>query len=316
MVRGHFASIHYHRRMLEDSARMDAYQAAVEALVSPGSVVLDVGAGSGILSLLAARAGARRVYAVESAPIAHLIQPLAFANGLADRVEVIHADAATLTHLPEPPDLLLTECMGTFALSDGMFDALAACRALLAPGGRCCPARIDLYLAPAVASALLPALDWSEPVAGFDMSLAWRSAMQDLFVVNLPAGVTRAPAQRVLSVEVGRPAPPLDATLRWEAPEGLALDALLGWFDAHLSPEVTLHTGPGHTTHWGQALFPFEPVVVPPGGALEVHLRATPLPDRGHPLYAWSGAVLDPDGQVIDRFDHDQARRFDPALFR
>ena len=73
-MRGHDASLAYHANLLSDVVRMDAYDRALRALVKPGDVVLDVGAGTGVLAMLAARAGAKRVHAVESLPVAALAE--------------------------------------------------------------------------------------------------------------------------------------------------------------------------------------------------------------------------------------------------
>ena len=69
-----------HRRMLNDRIRTEAFRDAIEKVVKPGDVVVDVGAGTGILSLFAARAGAARVYAIERSPTIEQAKAIARAN--------------------------------------------------------------------------------------------------------------------------------------------------------------------------------------------------------------------------------------------
>ena len=87
-----YAELEVHRTMICDRVRTEAFRRAIESVVRPGDVVLDVGAGSGILSVFAARAGAARVYAVERTTVAVVAQELAAANGVAEIVQVIHGD--------------------------------------------------------------------------------------------------------------------------------------------------------------------------------------------------------------------------------
>ena len=82
-----YTEFEVHRTMICDRVRTDAFRRAIESVVRPGDIVLDVGAGSGILSVFAARAGARRVYAVERTSVAVLAQELAAANGVGDVVQ-------------------------------------------------------------------------------------------------------------------------------------------------------------------------------------------------------------------------------------
>ena len=86
-----YAEFEVHRTMICDRVRTGAFRRAIDAVVRPGDIVLDVGAGSGILSVFAARAGAARVYAVERTPAAVLAAGLAAANGVAEIVRVIQS---------------------------------------------------------------------------------------------------------------------------------------------------------------------------------------------------------------------------------
>ena len=91
-----YAEIEVHRTMICDRVRTHAFRRAIDVVVRPGDVVLDVGAGSGILSAFAARAGAARVYAVERTAVAALAQELAITNGVGEIVEVIHGDVTDI----------------------------------------------------------------------------------------------------------------------------------------------------------------------------------------------------------------------------
>ena len=113
-----YAEIEVHRTMICDRVRT-GLPACDRLMVRPGDVVLDVGAGSGILSMFAARAGARRVYAVERTTVAVLAQELAAANGVAEIIDVIHGDVMDI-ELPEPVDVIVSEWLGGFGIDKGM----------------------------------------------------------------------------------------------------------------------------------------------------------------------------------------------------
>src|SRR6266511_5050393 len=100
-------SLHHHAGMIRDRVRTDAYARALEEVVRPESVVLDLGAGTGILTLLAARAGARRIFAVEHADIIELARELAVANDLADRITFVQGTSTAVT-LPEAADVVVS----------------------------------------------------------------------------------------------------------------------------------------------------------------------------------------------------------------
>src|SRR5437016_2679678 len=103
--------------MITDRERFDAYSKAIANAVRPGSSVLEIGCGPGVFALLACRAGARKVYAVESEEIVHFARALAEANGFADRMEFIRGDSRRI-ELPERVNVIVSDIRGTLPLFD------------------------------------------------------------------------------------------------------------------------------------------------------------------------------------------------------
>lgn len=114
---------------LRDVERTEAFRAAINKVVKPGDVVLDAGAGSGILSFFAAAAGARKVYSVEYDPgLAETLRRNAALNGFAEVIEVIAGDVREL-RLPVQVDVLIAEMIETWLLDELQVPALNALRA-------------------------------------------------------------------------------------------------------------------------------------------------------------------------------------------
>lgn len=164
----------WHFPMMNDTARNDAYEAALKAAVKPDSVVLDIGSGSGLLALMAARAGADRVDTVEVVPaIADAARDIVTANGFADRITVHNKLSTALKvgeDLPRKADILVTETFDVGVLGEHVVRTIRHARAnLLTEDAVIIPAHADV-IGVLLESAELRKLAKVEDVSGFDLS--------------------------------------------------------------------------------------------------------------------------------------------------
>ena len=175
-----------HLSMLFDTVRLDAFRRAIDATVSPGDVVVDVGCGTGVLSFMACEAGARRVHAIEGAPILDVARELAVANGFDDRIEFVEGWSIDVD-LPEPADVLISETIGSAGLDEGIVAWTADARQrLLKPGAPVIPAVLRLWVVPVqMADDHALITDWLDTGLPYDLGPAHRRAAQSLWFTRV-----------------------------------------------------------------------------------------------------------------------------------
>jgi SAM-dependent methyltransferase len=298
-----------HRLMLRDRERNARFREAIARAVRPGDVVLDVGAGTGVLSLFAAQAGARKVYAVERTSIARFAALLVERNGFGDVVEVLETDVAD-AWLPEPVDVLVSEWLGGYGVDENLLGpTLLARDRWLRPGGRIVPARVTAWLAPAWDWRLdQERLYWRGCGHGLDLSPVAEHAMHEprfqrhhlgpgsLAASPRPLWTTDAYGTTADAARAGFRASASFAALRTGG-----LNCLAAWFHAELDEAVGLTNAPdAPPTHWGRWAFPMNrPVAVEEGQPIEAELACEPQ-GVGTSRQRWSVRIAGGDWEHHD----------------
>lgn len=270
----------WHFRLLRDAARNDAYETALKHAVEPDSFVLEIGTGTGILSMMAARAGARRVVTCEVNPaIAQAARENVAKNGLDDRIEVItkHSSGLDLRRDlgGERADVLVSEIIGNRVLGEGVLQAHEHALAELAkPQAKVIPIRGAVR----VALALDKGFDrfHIEPISGFDLTafnrlapnarmirpdsedLVIKSEPKDLFTFDFACRETTSPARSSVTCTA----------------TGGIVNGIAQWISLALD-EATHYENwprPGAVSAWMTRFYPFaEPIETKPGEEIVVY---------------------------------------------
>ena len=165
-----FSNLLIHEKMLADKARINAYSRAIKKYVYSDSVVLDLGTGTGILSFLAAEAGARKIFAIDHSDIIDIARSIA-EKGKYESIEFIQCHSREF--LPkEQADIVIHEQMGAFIDEEQMvMNILDLRRRVLRPGGRILPNIVEVYAEPVQLTerARVPFLH-ERNLAGIDLS--------------------------------------------------------------------------------------------------------------------------------------------------
>jgi len=301
----HLDLLQYHAFCLTNTGtRLTQYERAIAAVVRQGDVVLDLGTGSGLLAVLACRAGARRVYAIEASDAVQMGTLLTSTTEFAERIEFVHATSQKVA-LSEQVDVIVGDIHDTFGFQPGGLASIMDVRdRLLKPGGTLIPQATELMIAPLEAAALYAReIDvWNGCVHGVGLSSIRPFAVSHVHPGRFDSDQLLSPAAAIGTLDLARA-----TSLHFSGSavttihrDGIA-HGLCGCFVTTLAGDIRMGNVPGDssTTNFAQAFFPFDQSVpVAAGDEVSISIDS----HDGH-IARWRAAISR-GGQRHAQFDH------------
>lgn len=314
--------IEYHRTLIADHVRNEAFYKALKSVIVPGkSTVADIGAGTGLLGLMASKLGAREVLLFETAEVAGAAAKVLKAN----RAKNCQIYPCHSTEFQDPPrvDIVVSETLGNYAFEENIIETLNDARArFLRDGGVIIPGRVTQFVAPVTTPRFdheLRVWERAGPALGLrlDLSIAQSMSFNNAYVraftsADLLDGGAGAVAWD--NVELGtdkRGSRKGEAS--WKLSRPATVYGFAVWWVAGLVPGVSLSTAPdAPRTHWEQLYFPLmKPIVLAPGETLLASLRSQSSEQTGTHL-AWTAVHLDRAGKSLSKQAHDLDKGYIP----
>lgn len=251
---------------------MTLYSDAIQSIVSSNDRVVDIGAGTGVLSFIAAQCGAKQVLGIDKSAIIDHAERVKALNFPDAEIQFLRADVLKDT-LPEfQADIAICELFGSFGFDENVVQVLATVRKkLLKPNGKILPQSMELLVAPVqCTTAYRQIANWKKPESGIDFSPFQELAYNAVYHINNEPVRILATPKTICSVNfmtVESLPEKLDTEFFFHR-DGV-IHGIAGWFQSELAPGHRLDTGPDSSqTHWGQIFLPIgEPIRIQAGGS-------------------------------------------------
>lgn len=258
-----YSSFYIHEEMIKDKVRTGTYQKAIldNKEVFKDKIVLDIGCGTGILSIFAVQAGAKHVYGIEFADIADFAKDILVKNKLEDKITIIKSKVEEAVLPVDKVDIIISEWMGYLLLYEAMLDTVLYARdKWLKKDGLMFPDRAMIFMAGLEDRYYKERkVDSWEDVYGFNMSVVKKSAVSEPLIDTCSKDYIITDTAKILDISL--------YTVKKEDLDFVSgyklnvfktdyFSCLTTWFDVvfeRVPHPITLHTGPfGPYTHWKQ----------------------------------------------------------------
>jgi protein arginine N-methyltransferase 1 len=270
-------SIEFHRRMLADRVRHEAFYAALKQTIRPGeSTVADIGAGTGILAFLARQLGAPEVWLYDPGAALELAEIVAERNDI-DGLNFVPARSLDVADPPQV-DVVVAEVLGNFAYEEDVLETLRDAQRFLKPGGTLIPQSIVQWAAPVASDRFERDLSsWQRVGFGLDWSDAERITRNNMYVFAIePGDLLAGPAAQWDALDFTGPIDSRrEGTVAWRLDRAAPIHGFALWWECTLAPGVLLSTSPfAPRTHWDQIYLPLlERLEGRPGDELQLTVR-------------------------------------------
>ncbi len=268
-------------KLLGDNLRNKAFYEALKKIIVKGkTVVADIGSGTGFLSFLASKLGAKECHLYEyDEELMQLSREIAVVNKIKN-CKFITAHSAEIIH-PAKADIVISETLGNYALEENIIENMRDTKRFLKPGGIIVPQKVEQFVAPVISPRLINKINtWKNIGFELDLSPIAPAALNNMFVYKILSTDLLQQKNAIQkwdnidlqkneqSVRTGR--------TQWKIEKKCTIFGFAVWWNCKLIPGITLSTSPyEETTHWEQIFLPLSKSLnLKKGGILNLSIKS------------------------------------------
>lgn len=294
-----YAHFGIHEEMLKDEVRTKSYRNVMyqNKHLFQDKIVLDVGCGTGILSMFAAKSGAKQVIGIDCSDIIDEARQIVSDNGFENVITLIKGKVEEVTLPVDKVDIIISEWMGYFLLYESMLNTVLWARDhWLADDGLIFPDKSTLFVCGIEDGDYKEEkIGYWDNVYGFDFSCIKEIALREPLVDTVESSQVCTNACPVLQIDIGKVKEEdlsFESSFTIKATRDDFIHAIVAYFDiafTHGHKVVGFSTGPhAKYTHWKQTVFYLEDdIPVHKGELLRGNIKAKPNPKNHRDLDIW-----------------------------
>lgn len=304
--------IEFQRLLLGDAIRNDAFVKALKKVIVPGkTVIADIGSGTGYLSFVAEKLGAKECHLYEvSKDLLELSKKIGKANGM-KRCHYVHAHSTQVKNPPEC-DVVISETLGNYALEENIIETMNDAKRFLKKGGVMIPQDLKQYVAPVTSSRLWKELDIWDVGQTLNFSAAKEICMNNMYVKDVRADDVLNETHCWDTVNFEKKNQSVrEKSDEWTAKSDMTLYGFALWWESTLIKDVMLTTSPFKpVTHWKQIYLPLlNPIPVRKDQVVRLRLHSDSRYEVKINL-AWETTVTNEAGKQLKHVKQDMRNGF------